>query len=327
VTGLEGPIRVDGASVSPVAFSLLRAIPSISGFSLPESETNGSPRVAKARNYIVTPGYAEALGLRIREGRSFTRQDEGGAAQPILVNQEFARQYLTRGPVAGRKYRGFLTAPEKTAEIIGVVDDVLKDGLDTRTQPEIYLLPRDESPPGTDFSVVVRTSGSPGPMVPVPRGFVRETNRDAVVEELSTLAQRISASVNQPRFATAVLTSFAGLAVLLAAIGLYGVLAYNVEQRRRELGVRAALGAARRDLLSPVVREGMGLVGAGLVMGIAGAAGMTRLMNSLLFGVTPLDPLAFGAAAAMLLLVAVVAFLRPAWRAASADPAATLRCE
>ncbi|MGH7635491.1 MAG: FtsX-like permease family protein, partial [Gemmatimonadaceae bacterium] len=135
------------------------------------------------------------------------------------------------------------------------------------------------------------------------------------------------ASVDQPRFATTVLATFATLALALASVGLYGVLSYSVSQRRRELGVRAALGAGKSDLVRLVIREGLGAAGLGLALGLAAAAALTRLMQSVLFGVAPLDPLSFGAAPLVLALVALLACLVPARRAASIDPAEVLRCE
>ncbi len=321
---LRGMAGVAAAGVSNMA--PLAGVTAISGFSLPEGG-NGPARTAKALSYLVTPGYAEALSLRVREGRSFTEADESSGIQPIVVNQEFARQYVPPGPVAGRRYRGLMSRPDQTTEIVGVVGDVLKDGLDGRPQPEIYLLRRGERPLGNSFSVVVRTHGNAAAMAPLLRAVVLETDRNAAVDEVATLAQRVSASVSEPRFAAAVMTAFAALALALAAVGLYGVLSYGVAQRRRELGIRAALGASRGDLVGMVVREGITSVLAGLALGVAGAAALTRLMKALLFGVSPLDAVAFGAAPAALLATALLACAVPARRAASADPAEALRCE
>ena len=244
-----------------------------------------------------------------------------------MVNQEFARQYLSPGAVAGRRFRGLATTPDKITEIVGVVGNVLKDGLDGSPQPEMYLLRRGDRSLGSSFNVVIRTSQNAAALVPLVRSLVLETDRNAAIDEVATLGQKLSASVSQPRFATAVLAAFAGLALLLATIGLYGVLAYNVAQRRRELGVRAALGATRGSLVSLVMRQGMAFVIAGLVLGLAGAASATKLMSALLFSISAHDAIAFGAAPAILLLVAVAACLLPARRAASTDPAEALRCE
>jgi ABC-type antimicrobial peptide transport system permease subunit len=152
-------------------------------------------------------------------------------------------------------------------------------------------------------------------------------DRNAIVERVVPLADQLSASMAQPRFATSVLVAFAVVALTLASIGLYGVLSYAVSQRRRELGVRAALGAARGDLIALVVREGLGVTAVGLLIGLAGAAALTRVMQGLLFGVSPLDAVSFLAAPAVLIPVALFACLWPAYRAARIAPADALRNE
>jgi len=316
-----GVLAAGAANMAPLA-----GVTAIAGFQMP-AEGDLPPKTVKALQYIVTPGYPEALSLRLKEGRFFTEQDRTSGIQAVMVNQEFVRQYLSRGPVAGRRFLGLLTHRDKITEVIGVVGDVLKDGFDARPQPEMYLLWQGERSLVASFNLVVRTSGDASPMASAIRSIVKETDRSAALDEVATLAQKVSASVSQPRFVTAVLSAFAALALLLAAIGLYGVLSYNVTQRRRELGVRAALGATPSGLVALVVREGIVLVGAGLVVGIAGAALLTRLMTTLLFGVSALDVMAFAAAPATLLAVALAACAAPARRAASADPAEALRCE
>ncbi len=318
---LPGVAAAGASNMAPFA-----GVTGISGFSIP-AEGNNPPQKAHALSYVITGGYAEALSLHLREGRLFTAEDETGGIQSILVNREFARQYLSPGPIAGRRYRGMMTTPDKFTEIIGVVGDVLKDGLDARPQPEMYFLQRGDRGLGGSFSLVVRTRGNAGAMAPVIRGIVLETDKNSVIDELGPLSQRVSASVSQPRFATSVMVTFAAVALILAAVGLYGVLSYNVTQRRRELGVRAALGATRGNLVGMVVRDGMTFIVAGLLLGIAGAAFLTELMSSLLFGISPLDSVSFGIAPAVLLGIALLACALPARRAASADPAEALRCD
>jgi ABC-type antimicrobial peptide transport system permease subunit len=160
------------------------------------------------------------------------------------------------------------------------------------------------------------------------RAAVREIEPNAVaLDRVATLSSQIATSVGQPRFAATVLGVFAALALTLAAIGLYGVLSYNVSARRREIGVRAALGASRRDLLGLVLRQGLGVTAIGLAIGLIAAAGLTRLMETMLFGVEALDPLSFIAAPAVLFAVACLACLVPAARAARVDPAIALRAD
>ena len=267
---------------------------SISGFTLPDPGPDGKERTARALSYVVTPGYAEALGLRLKAGRLPLPADQRTGFQAMLVNEEFVRQYFNDGrPIAGRRYKGLFGPDEVTTEIIGVVGNVLKDGLATKPQSEVYVVPTDYEEIGRPV-IVARTIGDPLALIPSVRQMVHDVDSTkAVVNEISTLARLVSASVGQPRFAAAVLAAFAGLALSLAATGLYGVLSYNVSQRRREIGVRAALGATRGRLLALVLRQGLLVTVAGLLLGMLGAAAGTRLMENLLFGVTPLDAAAF----------------------------------
>jgi len=237
------------------------------------------------------------------------------------------RQYHSPGPDAGRRFEEWFGSERRLTEIVGVIGDVLKNGLDTQPQPEIYLLERPGRPILREINLVVRTSGDPMSVVPLVRGLVREIDAGAAADAVTTLATRVSASVSQPRFAAAVLAAFGGLALALAAVGLYSVLSYNVSQRRGELGVRAALGATRGDLVLLVLGQGLAHTTLGLALGLAGAAALTRLMARLLFGVTPLDAVTFGAAPPVLLAVSCAACLVPARRAAAADPAEALRSE
>jgi putative ABC transport system permease protein len=296
-------------------------------FELPGAFTpDGTPVVVRAADYSVTPGYGEALGLRLRDGRFLTEADRASAVRPLVVNEAFVRAYLSDGqPVVGRRFEG-LAGPGVTTEIVGVAGDVLLTGLDSAPQPEMYGPVSENRGTGRIF-LLVRTEGDPSAIVTTLRAAVRDADPGAALDAVGPLAARVAASVSQPRFAAALLGAFAVLALALAAIGLYGVLSYNVTRRRREIGVRAAMGASRRDLLRLVVGQGLGVTSAGLLLGLLGAAALTRLMQDLLFGVTPLDWVSFTAAPLVLLAVAVVACLVPASRAAAVDPAVALRYE
>lgn len=300
---------------------------SVTMFELPPAVTGVEPVTARAVTYTVTPGYAEALSLRLTEGRLFVPEDVGAPARPLLVNEAFVRSYLADGrPVVGRRFEQVFRADDRPTEIVGVVGDILKDGLDAEPQPAIYSLPQyGYSLPG-QIQLVVRAAGDPLAMIPELRALVHERAPEAALE-VATLSSRISASVSQPRFAAATLASFALLALTLAATGLYGVLSYNVSTRRREMGLRGALGADRGAIVRLVLRQGLLVTGTGLVLGLAGAAAVARLLASLLFGVTPFDGVAFAAAPLLLLAVAVGAALLPGFRAASVPPTEALRAE
>jgi predicted permease len=298
----------------------------ITGFSIPGTGPDGQPLIARAISYVVTPGYAEALKLRLRDGRLFEPRDMSSGILPMLVNEEFVRAYLSDGrPVVGRQFPGPPEEPPR--EIIGVVGNVLKDGLDAQPQSEVYQLARGRWRFTSQISIVARTTGNPLDLAPAFRAAVREADPGGALDDVAPLSSKLSASMGQPRFAAAVLGLFAIVALALAATGLYGVLSYQVLQRRREMGVRAALGASRGMLVRLVIREGLTVTVAGLLLGLGAALLLTRLMQGLLFGVRPLDAPSFLAAPLILLLVALAACLLPARRAAQVDPAEALRSE
>ena len=298
----------------------------IGGFTIPGTGPDGQPRLARAVTYTVTPGYAEALKLRLREGRFFEPGDLSSGTIPILINDEFVRAYLTDGhPILGRQFPTGNNTPPR--EIVGVVGNVLKDGLDAAPQAEIYLPLRDDFRFASQMSVLIRTAGNPLDVVPALRATMRDVDPASALDDVVPLRDRVSASMGQPRFAAAVLGAFALVALALAATGLYGVLSYQVLQRRREMGVRAALGASRGRLVALVIREGLTVTIAGLVLGMVAAFLLTKLMSNLLFGVTPLDAPSFLMAPLVLLTVALLACLVPARRAARVDPAEALRSE
>ncbi len=329
VEGLLGRVRgAPGVTTAGVGSMMpLNPMTAVTTFVLP-SEHDGEPRTARALLYTVTPGYADVLRLRLRAGRLFTDADVRPGLQPMIVNEDFVRQYLGSGPVPGRRFTRLLAQDTVPTEIVGVVGNVLKDGNDRDAQPEMYFLHQSGRRfLGLFLNLVVRTTGEPSALAATVRTLTRDIDPGAVVSSIDPLPALVSASVSQPRFATTVLATIAGLALLLAGVGLYGVLSYAVSQRRRELGVRAALGADRSHLVTLVVREGLSTTIVGVVLGVSAAMGLTRLMEALLFGVTPLDPVSFAIAPAVLVGVAAAACLGPAWRAASTDPAIVLRNE
>jgi predicted permease len=314
-------------------------VTAVTTFALPADDPSaGGPVMARTAIYSITPGYAEALGLRLRQGRLLDERDAHVAApRALVVNDEFVRRYLMgtktgtqQSPIGYRFSAGLmLDEPPILTEIVGVVGNVLKDGQDQEPQPEVYF---SQASRGRRIeraiNLVVRTSNDASlstVVMPAVRQILRETDRGASIERIAPLADQVSASVARPRFAAVVLGTFAVVALILASVGLYGVLSYSVSQRRREFGVRAALGASRPRLVMLVLREGLTLTAIGITLGLAGAAALTRLMQSALFGVTPLDPASFALAASLLFAVALAACLIPSVRAASVDPAESFR--
>jgi putative ABC transport system permease protein len=327
---IPGVVAAGAGNMMPMV-----GITAVATFPLPaEDRSTSGPVMARAAIYSITPGYAEALGLRLRQGRLLNDRDESGAApRALVVNDEFVRRYLAgtkQSPVGYRFTAGLMLdeAPLLT-EIVGLVGNVLKDGYDQLPQPEVYF---SQASRGRRIeraiNLVVRTSDDVAlstSVMPAVRQILRDTDRGAGIERIAPLADQLSASVARPRFAAVVLGTFAAAALILASVGLYGVLSYSVSQRRREFGIRAALGASRRGLVMLVLREGLTLTATGIALGLAGAAALTRLMQSALFGVTPLDPASFALAASLLLAVALAAGLIPSARAASVDPAESFR--
>ena len=284
---------------------------------------------ARATSYKMTLGFAEALSLRLKEGRLLNAADATSPFESILVNEEFARTYLNDGkPVVGRRFEGVFhsDSPMVTTEIVGVVKNVLRNGLDQKPLTEMFALPRFGRRLPDGFQIAVKTTGNPSDLAPTVRSILRTLDPASTVDTV-TLSSRLAAAVAQPRFAAVTVASFALLALALAAFGLYGALSYSVTQRRRELGVRSALGASRRDIVTLVLRHGLAVTVAGLGLGMVGAMWLSRLLDKLLFGVTPLDPVAFLIAPGLLLLAASAACLVPAWRGAAVPPTEALRCE
>jgi predicted permease len=286
---------------------------------------DGQPITVRAVSPTVTPGYAEALRLRLRAGRFFHDDDGAQATTPVIVNETFARLHLAgREPAVGGRIDNRVI--DDAFEIVGIVADFLPARLDAAPEPEMFL-PQPPDRGIRQMTLVVLTTGDPSAFAPTLRSIVRDVEPAAVLDGVGPLGARVAESVAQPRFAASVLAAFTALALLLAASGLYGVLSYVVSQRRRELGIRAALGAGRAHLMALVLRHGFVATVVGLLAGLAGAAATTRLMAGLLFGISPLDAVSFAVAPALLTLVALAACLVPAVRASTVDPAEVLRAE
>ncbi|MFI5312122.1 MAG: ADOP family duplicated permease [Gemmatimonadales bacterium] len=276
---------------------------------------------------VVTPGYFTALAIPVVKGRAFTDADRAGGARVLLVTEAAAKQFFGgQGPIGRHVTFGWgRGADQLQGDVVGVVGDVKQTSLATATLPQFYA-PFDQKPVSS-FSVVLHTSRDPQAVAADARSAIREIDRDLAVTQVRTLDEVLAASVAQPRFYMVLLSVFAFVALALSAIGIYGVIAYLVGQRSREIGIRIALGASAGRVVGMILREGAAMAGLGLGVGLVGALALTRLMGTLLFGVTATDPLTYVSVAAILAAVAVVASCVPAVRAARVDPALTMRTE
>jgi predicted permease len=278
---------------------------------------------------VATPGYFEALRIPLRRGRLFTAQDAPGARRVAVVDEELAARYWPgQNPIGRRVSLGAPDGqPPAWIEVVGVVGHAKQEGLDADARVQLYL-PFAQSPTG-QLAVAVRAAGGaagdPERLLPLLRAAVREVDRDLPLADVRTLESRVDASVGPRRLSALLLGGFATLALVMASLGLYGVMAYAVAQRTRELGVRLALGAARGNVLGLVLRQGLTLALAGGAVGLAGALALSRLLQSQLYGVRAADPATLAGVVLLLGAVAFVAALVPARRATRVDPAVALR--
>ena len=293
----------------------------------------------------VSHGYLTALGVAIVEGREFNADDRAGAPTVLLVSRAVARRFFGNGPAVGRIldwYPNGNKGPVIQARVVGVVDDIRNTTPDREPVPEIYsdyrqLLATEQrwgdSPATQDvvaigfLSFAIRTNGDPAALIPSAARLVRDADPNVGIESMMPMQRLVANTVARQRFYAVMVSMFAAVAGLLAAIGIYGVLAYAVVQRTREIGIRMALGAQRAQVLRLILRRGAMLTAIGIALGLTGAAAGTRLLQDLLFGVTPLDPRTFIAVSLLFGMVATVACYLPARRATTVDPVVALRSE
>jgi putative ABC transport system permease protein len=317
----------------------VRAAGAITSFPLSGSDSGGgfyfegaaSPRQdGRFAGYrVVTGDYFAAMGIPLLSGRPIRDSDTAAGEIVAVVNQDFVARYLNGAQPLGKRFRffGMDSLDEPFMTIVGVVGDVKHASLAGESSPEVYVshLQRPRRTRGS-MTIAIRPieASLSLSLAPAVRQAIRATDPDVPVE-FSTFAQRLGRSVADRRFTMMVLASFAGVAVLLAAIGIYGILAYSVAQRTQEIGIRMALGAAPWSVVGLMLQGALGAVSVGLAIGLAGAALVTRVLSAFLFGVRPVDPVAFSAAAALLAVIALVAAYVPARRATRIDPLTALR--
>ena len=280
-----------------------------------------------AQNRQATPGWFAAMGIPLVRGRLIERSDDEKAQRVLVVNESFSKRFYPNGDAIGKRVRlGKLTADFPWATIVGIVGDVRGFALDEPPQPIMYW-PVAQVRATPSLAIVLRTQGDPTSLTSAVRDAIAEIDRTQPIYEMQTLDQLVAKSLGQRRFTLTLMLLFGLIALVLSAIGIYGVMAFAVSQRTQEIGIRMALGARAIDVLKMVVGSGMLLASIGVAVGLIGAFALTRLMASLLFGVSPTDLVTFGLVTAGLLMVAVLACYIPARRATKVDPLVALRYE
>ncbi|MFN0068969.1 MAG: ADOP family duplicated permease, partial [Limisphaerales bacterium] len=300
------------------------SVESVEGF---ERAENDPPPLGEVN--LVSPDYFRTLGIPVLRGRTFTSTDAPGGPPVVMVNEAFVKRYFGgQDPVGKHVYQhvgeGGPTGGLPT-EVVGVVPTTRSGQLADAPRPAMFFPVAQK--PDLALTLTVRTGVDAGATIAQLRGVVKSLDATMPVFDVRTLAQQKNGSLAMQRMAASLLTGFGVLALLLAALGIYGVLAYSVSRRTREIGVRMALGAQLSDVLTMVMRQGLGMVLIGLGLGLAGAVGVTQLLRSFLFEIQPLDPLTFGSVIVLLAGAAVVACWLPARRAAKMDPMVALRSE
>jgi putative ABC transport system permease protein len=277
--------------------------------------------------YIVTPSYLRTMAIPLMRGRPLTNQDTENQSMVALINETMAKElWPAEDPLGKRiKFPGSERNPQPWRTVVGVVSDVKQYGLDKKEPMQIYL--PEAQFPSSFMTLVVRTSTDPKSMVVAIKNEILAADPDQAVYNIQTMEQLLSESISLRQFSMMLLIIFASLALTLAAVGIYGVISYSVTQRTHEIGVRMALGAGRHDILKLVISQGMTLALAGIAIGVGASLALTRLMASLLYGVTATDAATFVSITAILLGVALVACFVPARRATKVDPMIALRYE
>jgi putative ABC transport system permease protein len=312
----------DVEAVRSISTLFLSRLPDMTPITIEGRELDPGAQRASVPYDLVDPGFFAALGIPVVRGRDFGAQDAPGGVPAAIVNETFARRYFPGEDPLGRRFSWFNT-PEYT--VVGVVSDTRRSGLAEPVRAEGYRSTTQELSRSMEYLVTAK--GDALAVAPELRAVLRDLDPALPIVELRTVEQALAESVATRRFVMLLLAGFASVALALAAVGIYGVLAYLVGQRTREIGIRMALGADRRDVLALVLRDSVKSVLPGVLLGIAGALILTRLLGGQLHGISPTDPLTFAAVTVLLLGVALVASAMPARRAGNVEPMVTLKEE
>jgi putative ABC transport system permease protein len=317
-------------SAAAVSFIPLTLTRSRKGFAIEGRATSAPGQIPMAGYNVVTPGYFGTMRIALLEGRDFAWSDSPQTQAVIVINEAMAKRYWPNEDPVGKRIRqgGPSDAEFPWLTITGIVADVREFDPMTEPQPTMYFpVAQFVDPKGVLRDWVVRTDGDAKAIAGSVRGAVWDVDKDLPVTRIRTMEEVRSMAVVSPRLNLVLFGLFAVLALILASIGIYGVTAYGVAQRTREIGIRMALGASRNEVMRVVVREGARLAVAGVSMGLIGALALTRLMTSMIYGVSSSDPTTFLVVAVLLTSVALVACYIPARRAMRVDPIVALRYE
>jgi predicted permease len=301
-------------------------LPMVAGpFGMPFTPMSDASARYPVRSYPISSDFLGAMGIRVVAGRGFSESDHGGQIRPVLINETLAKTAFPGQAAVGE------FANDGFFQIIGVVEDLRQIGLDQAPGPQIFVNARDQPglPRPLSFGpyFALRIDRDPQRVTTSLRDVVKQVDATGTIENVATMGEIVANSISRPRMYAVLLNIFAGVAISLAAIGVYGVVSYSVMRRTNELGIRVALGAARSQVLGLVLRQSLAPVAIGLLLGMGGAAAGTRYLEGLLFGLTPLDPSTFASAAGLFAVLAAAAAYVPALRATLVDPLEALRCE
>ena len=325
---LEKTRAIPGVRAAAITSDLPMAGASYINFSIEgRPQPTGEQASEDVQPFAVSPDYFRVMAIPLLRGRLIEPRDVDGAQEVAVINEEMARRiFPTSDPIGQRMTFG--DPADTTSEwltIVGVVGTIAQEGLTAKPYTQVYMS-IDQSP-SRRFNVAMRTTGDPLATASAARAALRSVDPDVPLKDLKSMEDRISDNVAQPRMSMALLGTFAAVALVLAAVGIYGVVSYTVAQRTREIGIRMALGARREGVLRLVVRQGVAPVAVGVVAGLLAALGATRLMRGLLYGVSAADPVTYVVVALFLTVIALVATYIPARRATRVDPLVALRYE
>ena len=320
VSHVPGVVSVGGTSTMPFTDNWSTGTFGVEGY---QPGPNQPPPWGDIR--AVTPEFFRTMRIPVLQGRAFGTQDTRNSQAVVVIDEEFVRKYYSGQNPIGRRII-FSAPPDTMRTIVGVVGHAMHEGLDAKPRIQLYL-PYSQLGGIPSMSVAVRTTGEPLLMARPVRDAIHDVDKNMPLSNVKSMDGLLESSLGQRRLSMILLGAFSAIAMLLASIGIYGVLAYSVTQRSRELGIRMALGAARGRVLRLVIGQGMVLAGIGIVIGLAGAFALTRLLTSQLYSIKPTDPATFVGVSLLLGAIALVATLVPALRATRVDPVVALREE